>query len=316
MSSSSQESYPHAAPPKPLASRVNLVMTGTNEPPKSSTQKQLEDLDEDPGSHVTLSIARRRFPAAFGEPVASLRTQPLPLMPDELRALGKRSPAQVRLIVASGLWTRFAVTGTSTVKVTFEGKNEFHMKAPDGSTLTAAVADMKKKMDEVDVDYRRVTEADSPDLYFSFALDKAMPWTCLVLDCLSDVISVPLYLSKHLLNVPRPWEVDNTIEPTLPMPKHASLPGGHASYMSAIEYVLGDLLALATDEKKIDALRLQKLKTQIATHRERAGLHTTLDTEAGVEFGYWLGARLVEAAKAQSPAPWAAIYARATLEWV
>ena len=92
---------------------------------------------------------------------------------------------------------------------------------------------------------------------------------------------------KHAFAVKRPSELDTSIVPMLPVPGHASFPGGHATMASALA------LVVAATVKGAPYKALKTLAEQIALNRVRAGLHYQLDSDAGHRLGEALGAYLV-----------------------
>lgn len=92
---------------------------------------------------------------------------------------------------------------------------------------------------------------------------------------------------KHAFNVQRPFEIDSSIVPMLPVPGHSSFPGGHATIASALAAVIAAVVPGASAD------RLGELADEIALNRVRAGLHYELDSIAGRRLGGALAAYLL-----------------------
>ena len=75
--------------------------------------------------------------------------------------------------------------------------------------------------------------------------------------------------------------------------------------------MLGSLVeADGGPQSQLDALALE-----VAINRERAGLHTRLDTTAGTALGQQMAQWMIEAVEHPAFGPWSAVYAGAAAEW-
>lgn len=108
-----------------------------------------------------------------------------------------------------------------------------------------------------------------------------MPWTCLVMDVIVLGLAWPNYEAKRIAKIGRPNRWDTTIDPVLMQPTHSSWPAGHAFTGGALVVLLAQL----GPSKNQFTERLVWAATRVGRNRERAGLHTGLDTEAGFVLG-------------------------------
>lgn len=102
---------------------------------------------------------------------------------------------------------------------------------------------------------------------------------------------------KHWMAVQRPTRVNDPrtnelvipLPALLPVPAHASFPGGHALQCGAAATVLNGLLHARVDStvpfEKSSAL--MALAHRIGVNREVAGLHYAIDTTIGLKVGDW-----------------------------
>ena len=133
-------------------------------------------------------------------------------------------------------------------------------------------------------------------------------------DVMEFVLARPLYEAKLHFDVARPDKTPGgeAIQPFVPVPAHQSFPSGHASYASAIVELVIALVRL--DPKQQAYLRV--LAERIASNREGAGLHTSLDTNEGNKLGVFLGQWMAKAANENVSYPkWATLVADAQAEW-
>ena len=84
---------------------------------------------------------------------------------------------------------------------------------------------------------------------------------------------VHMYLKRHFNRV-RPSLLDSRIRPIITVPPHASYPSGHATEAWSIAYALGDKFPEQKDT-------YYGIAHDIATNRERAGVHYKSDSEYG-----------------------------------
>lgn len=138
-------------------------------------------------------------------------------------------------------------------------------------------------------------QSGAPELFMLWAVrdqmkDPAgMPWTMLVLDVLMLGLAFPLYEVKALVDLERPSRntLGIAIAPNLVVPEHASWPAGHA-------YVGGLLATVLSGLAPAGAARLRAAGLRLGFNRERAGLHTRLDTSAGFAMGAALAHDLLD----------------------
>lgn len=137
-----------------------------------------------------------------------------------------------------------------------------------------------------------------------------------LMDAALNVVMLPIFTIKNTAQIPRPW----VLEPRLDPPRidkgplwHSSFPSGHATQAHACARLLGKLVGADANLQG----NLDQLAAVIAGNREKAWVHTALDSAAGRVIGNALGQWLHEAAtvhKATFPA-WASMqeYARRQL---
>jgi membrane-associated phospholipid phosphatase len=169
-------------------------------------------------------------------------------------------------------------------------------------------------------------EAPVPGLIFALALGMesdagsaaySYAYTSLLIDIVTEVVTAPTHRLKHWIRVPRPsdssaWNGMAVTPTPLPVPGYSAYPSGHATLAQALAVVLASLGASNPSKRT----KLDKLAADIGKNRERAGLHTDIDTRAGLELGKGFGDWLVVAAGDRTTFPtWADIYATASAEW-
>ncbi len=140
-------------------------------------------------------------------------------------------------------------------------------------------------------------------------------WTCQAINCVGWFATALVIDLKCDLLVPRPRVISKEApRPIIAMPDYSSYPGGHAAFLAALYVVLMDI----TGANPTQALQFRGLPERIAENRERAGLHTRVDTRAGWEFGTALGQamlRWVNVNDDPNDIDWAVIYKSAKAEW-
>lgn len=161
-------------------------------------------------------------------------------------------------------------------------------------------------------------QVDDPDLFVLLvAKDKMvnpkMEHTFLLIDILLLAFGYLVYEAKALSGVQRPWQLGNKQEPSLDKPDHSSWPSGHAFVAGMMATLIH---ALCPGVEKED---LRKAAWRVAVNRERGGLHTRLDTLAGLEMGGLLTLDLINgvanSATSRDAKSLAAILKAAKAEW-
>jgi hypothetical protein len=97
-----------------------------------------------------------------------------------------------------------------------------------------------------------------------------------------------IYVTKMESGVPRPSKLVTGLEPVLSEPKHSSWPSGHA-FASGITAAVLSLFV----QPQV-ALKVRKGAARVGVNRERASLHTRLDTVSGFELGSVLAQDFVQ----------------------
>jgi hypothetical protein len=147
-------------------------------------------------------------------------------------------------------------------------------------------------------------------VYFAKALDLHPVDHDQVLDLLDAAVSatmMPVFAIKNVAKIPRPWQVVPGISPHIGLLWHSSYPSGHA----AAAHVCAELLVKMLDAGPVRASRLRKLAYIISKNRERALVHTDLDTKAGREIGEGVATWLVEQGSGTTRPAWAALFQKA-----
>ncbi len=215
------------------------------------------------------------------------------------------------------------------VSISLGGVSLKPIVAPIEDELRKAIkkAVTEQGKDAIDITNREeiVSQANDAGLTIARALDldvlKHRRFLYLF-DVMEFVLARPLYEAKLHLDVNRPSipllpPPGSTVPPVptvplVPVPKHQSFPSGHASYAWAIAELIDGIVTLNQEQKAY----LQGLAERISKNRERAGLHTDLDTEDGKKLGQALGSWMVSAAKDETTYPkWATLVADAQGEW-
>jgi hypothetical protein len=91
-----------------------------------------------------------------------------------------------------------------------------------------------------------------------------------------------LYYKAHY-DRPRPSQLCPALLPSLPMPGHASWPGGHATQAQLKARLMEHVLQGILPEGNLEAIssNLRALAHKVARNREIAGLHYRTDSDAG-----------------------------------
>lgn len=127
-----------------------------------------------------------------------------------------------------------------------------------------------------------------------------------LIDIAAGIVMLPTFALKNGANIPRPWDIGVGRAPIIDKIWHASWPSGHATAAYVFAHVLG---ALAGADA-VEQARLDQLAGVVATFRERALVHTPLDSDAGRILGTAVGTWLVEAATTDCAThpDWASLY--------
>jgi membrane-associated phospholipid phosphatase len=168
-------------------------------------------------------------------------------------------------------------------------------------------------------------EAPMPALVFALALGMESdagspaypyPYTALLMDIVTEVVTAPTHRLKHLIRVSRPsdsatWNGMAVTPTPLPVPGYSAYPSGHATLSQSMAIVLASLGRNSSKRKQ-----LERLAADVGKNRERAGLHTDIDTGSGLALGEGFGDWLVLAANSPADFPtWSEIYNAASAEW-
>lgn len=113
-----------------------------------------------------------------------------------------------------------------------------------------------------------------------------------LLDCAVNLAMGPTFALKNGAKIPRPLDVDPTLEEVVERLWHASWPSGHAAAAYTIATVLGRLTGADAAEQE----RLDELADMVAVNREKALVHTPLDSNAGRMVGQAVGQWLADSA--------------------
>lgn len=231
----------------------------------------------------------------------------------EKEKLGRRSIEVQLLLAISDLSQRISVVPTFS-----EGAAELRLgatsttfTAPDPTDLKEAVRDLLKFMQKRPLCLDEVVfESNGLDLAFPLVCPVAKFHTLLAMDVVTNVVSVPLHMIKHMLDVKRPNEIDSRVKPVIPVPGHASYPGGHAATTYALATVLAEITGASEEQKE----RFECIARRISRNREKVGLHTRLDTEEGKRLGRLIANWMIQVAKNDGQA-WGVIFSDAKKEW-
>lgn len=324
---------------------VSLAPTSTDQPPHPQSQQQLQALST--GDALgTMDFWRIRLLMDQGAipPVRVGARTPVVLTTEQEQQyalLSKKSPAVMLMLATADFWAATQVSGsawsdidgiaTSSVSLVPRSGPPTHWvhtlpavsKAAYLGSVTAVAATMGGAPGDILQQVK--AQAGLPHLFLPIALGMAdegatepglaRPLTCAVVDLVHAVVSVAVHRLKHLLLVPRPDDnvafPGNGVTPLIPVPGYTAYPSGHSALMSAMATVLSSVVGANSAQ----AAELQALASTIAKNRERAGLHTALDTEAGDQLGRALGGWMIDAVQHPAFGPWSALYAMASHEW-
>jgi hypothetical protein len=127
-----------------------------------------------------------------------------------------------------------------------------------------------------------------------------------MMDIANCIVMLPTFAIKNGANIPRPWQLGKRRDPIIDRLWHASWPSGHASIAHLNAHLLGAIAGADAPQRA----RLDQIASLIASNRERALVHTPLDSAAGEELGSAVGRWLVESAttSCDSHRVWASLY--------
>ncbi len=126
-------------------------------------------------------------------------------------------------------------------------------------------------------------------------------WTLEVMSAVMRFASAVAMPIKLHLDVPRPMEFSEWVQPPIQTPAHGSWPSAHATEVFAMATVLAALSRdkdspneLSPDALIADRHLLMRLATRIADNRTMAGVHFPTDSFAGATLGIALGSLIVQ----------------------
>lgn len=228
-------------------------------------------------------------------------------------------------------WSASRGVGPSTVKVFHDDKKTKllrQIEVAEAPIQTIQDAILKMKLDDTRKEQIKFQD-DFATAYMAFALgldakvSKDCPsWLCHLIDIVDWYAAHTVLQLKCRLRVPRPYVIDKDHAPwpgPLPDPDYTAYPGGHSTIMEALHVVLSDVISAkkTSEETRLtNDLHLRGLADRIADNRERAGLHTSVDTDAGRAFGAEIGRALIDAGNDPGFRDWNAIYKAAKQEWI
>ncbi|HEX3140520.1 MAG TPA: hypothetical protein VHQ87_10730 [Rhizobacter sp.] len=267
---------------------------------KRGSQTLDDELDSEGAPPKSLPV--RSSPAETPEGLAS-----------EEERLARRSLEIQVLLATWDLSRRIEVVSIASDKVELHlgGRPPTPIAAPSPKELKEAIRDLLDFMKEHPIRLDEIVfEADGLDLAFPLVGPCGKFHTLLAMDVVTAVVSVPVHAIKHMLDVKRPSELDVRVSPLIPVPGHASYPGGHAATTFALATVLGAIMGVTEEQQT----RLDCIARRISRNREKVGLHTRLDTNEGKRLGRLMGEWMVEVA-GKSGQAWSVIFAQAAAEW-
>jgi|GEM_PF-3478642 len=316
-------------------------LLSTDQPPKQQTQERLLALSSG-AALAPLDFWRVRQMMDDGKvaQISAARSVAYPVTQEqrvELERLSEKSKDVVLMLATADLWAATRVSGTPWSATAGIAASSVSMvppvspPQPNWQHEIAAVthADYLDSVMEVAATMGRAppqtlqfvkAQAGMPHIYLPLALgmgDKpqAWPYTCLVIDAVQAVVTVAVHRLKHLLLVPRPDDKvafpASGVEPLIPTPGYTAYPSGHAALMSALSTVLGSVVEADGGQQA----QLDMLAFEVAVNRERAGLHSHLDTMAGMALGQKMAQWMIDAVDHPAFGPWSAVYAGAAAEW-
>lgn len=314
-------------------------------PPLSVSRRRLEGLTSK-AAHAQL--LRGSIEHSAGPPVAGGGKPPPtdPAHDAEREALRTRSTAVIGHLLACEFSSRLRLSIDPPAPWSLNADVPgFRLKLTDtaGTLLNhkqaaIAAADLKAAVQAVRVDGKRLSDilvqAPNPELILLYRFktvrdadfsgeDAALWWTAWIVDALIETTSSVLHRLKHAIRLARPADpcfqpwLPSPLQPLLPEPAYTAYPGGHSCQMAALSVVLCRLSRCDAAER----LRVEALAEDIGRNRERAGLHSAVDTDAGWVLGQALGHAFLDAVGRVDRAgqllypSWTACFDAAGAEW-
>jgi hypothetical protein len=309
-----------------VARPIFSPMSGSTQPPRA--RRLAEAYASEEGQGILLRATVRITDAEKGGSRSTLTAQPArakELLDDvellrDVQLLPRASDGVIEAVVAvfASKIDAQATKLSQRCDVVIAGGKTVQLEAPSPADLSDAVKLLPPRVEEGKHELLQiVAEAEDPSWLFLQALRMIVPdkdALCLqrtfeVMEVVERVVSVPAFEAKEILRVARPSQVSNDVRPLIPVPRHRSLPSGHAATAYALAVVLAEITALG--------VALDGVAAVVAGRREKAGLHTHLDSEAGKKLGTAVGDLMVRAAADTSPEYrlWRGLFAAAVLEW-
>lgn len=323
-------------PPFNVSALVHLL--STTEPPRSNLRQLMAELSTE-GLPLTPFHFRLRHLLALGQPAPiTIPRRPAysttPEQDDEMARMRGQSRDVMQTLAATPLLTATRVvapqawdpaTGIPASEVNFElnGGQTASLAAVSYADYLTSVQGVPATMSAAPAGSQLLIEAQAPYpvLFFPLALrmqrreHAQFACTYAALDVVVSWVTVTVHLLKHALGVPRPHELEQAIDPVLPVPGYAAYPSGHSTVCHAVRRVLVELTQAGTAARML----LEGLADGIALNRERAGLHCAADSAGGKALGTTMGQWLIDAAEeSKSGGPyiaWSALFAAAANEW-
>jgi membrane-associated phospholipid phosphatase len=331
--------HPFSTTQPPYKPNFWLDIRSTTQPP-SSTQSMLVSMTS---GHGLVGLMKRGLKA--------MRAGGLPHLPSTPPAHGPAQPPSwvhsadvVGVLAADELLEKFKIVaspwtatgGVPQASVLFEftaasGSNAnwapHVLRAHSAAVYAASLARVKTTMAGAAPHVDDISfQAPVPSIVMALALGMdadagtasyRYAYTALLIDVIVDVVTAPVHRLKKLIRVPRPsdgvWSLNPPIAPQpLTVPGYTAYPSGHAAVSAALATVLA---ALGKNTSKANDLK--KLALSVATNRERAGLHTDIDSTEGLALGEAMGKWMVDAATNHAAVfpTWADVYNAAAAEW-
>lgn len=196
-------------------------------------------------------------------------------------------------------------------------------------SIRDSIFHMKLESDEVRIRQILLQDESAP-AYPAFAIalqdqvwhedPKRTNWMCTLINVVDWYAAQVVLGLKCRLQVPRPHTIDAEAPCPSPLkvPRYSSYPGGHATIVEALHVVLSDVICAhpTSDQNRWqNDLKLRGLADRIAENRERAGLHTSVDTNAGKALGAAIGRALIKAGHETAFGDWHIVYTAARQEW-
>jgi membrane-associated phospholipid phosphatase len=309
----------------------------TTQPP-SSTQSRLVGMTT---GHGLVGLMKRGLKAlrSSGLPHLPTPTKPTPPMPpswslnSDVVGLLASDELLEKVSVAATHWSSVSGVPPAAVEFSFNSapgaalRWVHNLPAHTAPAYTASVAAVTATMAGAAPHFEDISfQAPEPAILMALALgmDKdagsgsyGYAYTALLIDVVVEVVTPPTHRLKKLIQVPRPhdasWGPSAAPPPKpLPEPGYTAYPSGHGTVCAALMVVLASLGA--NHSKKA---QLKSLAQEIGLNRERAGLHTSIDTTDGIALGEDFGQWMVDAASAHAAVfpTWADIYQAANAEW-